>query len=391
MASKKNLAMAADVHASAELECILSRLVQFLVSPSLNEEFVSLLVSAGEKTAQFHGRISRETLRHNVKKYICCRGKMEQYVSDDILRRYLRPGSSKVLDNICYLISYLMFKPASEDEVSYDFVSLGKDILTQCTYLLGDFNMLLSVKPPSRTLVGRILHYYKNRDVVFNSVAEKPAIAATDAKTQRCGWFDLVFQEDHNPKFNGIEVLLSHEKRKAAYMLMEIGNDYLCFRGIRIIDNFRRLGLTYTLLKVWLLLCAILKKEPTTIKINKPLLCIGLQKLGCVAIKKKDPIEVCKPDWACESQNEKDKNIVTIWSENINRLRGLYSKSFLKTQKIEIVEEKPVSSHTIFISKYTIDSVLVDEINKKTIDNNKVLVYNSRFYAFIQMIKRKAS
>ena len=104
--------------------------------------------------------------------------------------------------------------------------------------------------------------------MILHLAEEKPGLAAEDTKIESCDWFDLVFQEDHNPKFNGIEILLSHKKRKAAYMLMEMGKEYLCFRGIRIIDNFRRLGLTSTLLKVWLLICAILKKAPTTIKIN---------------------------------------------------------------------------------------------------------------------------
>jgi hypothetical protein len=140
---------------------------------------------------------------------------------------------------------------------------------------------------------------------------------------------------------------------------------------------------------VWLLICAILKKAPTTIKINKPLLCIALQNLGFIPIKQQDPIEVCKPDWICKSQNDKDKNTVSIWSENIRRLRGLYSKSFLKTQKIQILEEKPSSSRTIFISKYMIDDALMDEINKGTIDENKVLLYNSRFFAFVEMVKGK--
>ena len=313
---------------AANSESILGRLVQFLVSPSLTEDFIECLVAAGEKTSGFHGRVSRETLRDNVKKYICCRGKMEQYVSLDVRSRYLRPGSSDILDNICYLVSFLMFKPSSEDELECDFVSLGKEILTECTYLLDDMNMLLALKPPCRTLIGRILHYYKKQDMVLHLADEKLGLAAEDGKIESCDWFDLVFQEDHNPKFNGIEILLSYKKRKAAYMLMEMGKDYLCFRGIRIIDNFRRLGLTSTLLKVWLLLCAILKKAPTTIKINKPLLCIALQNLGFIPIKQQDPIEVCKPDWICKSQNDKDKNTVSIWSENIRRLRGLYSKSF---------------------------------------------------------------
>ena len=36
-----------------------------------------------------------------------------------------------------------------------------------------------------------------------------------------------------------------------------------------------------------------------------------------------------------------------------------------------------------------IDDALMDEINKGTIDENKVLLYNSRFYAFIEMVKGK--
>ena len=168
MASKQNESTATDETkqsnaVAANSESILGRLVQFLVSPSLTEDFIECLVAAGENTSGFLGRVSRETLRDNVKKYICCRGKMEQYVSLDVRSRYLRPGSSDILDNVCYLVSYLMFKPSSEDELECDFVSLGKEILTECTYLLDNMNMLLALKPPCRTLIGRILHYYKKQ------------------------------------------------------------------------------------------------------------------------------------------------------------------------------------------------------------------------------------
>ena len=76
MASKQNESTATDETkqtnaVAANSESILGRLVQFLVSPSLTEDFIECLVAAGEKTSGFHGRVSRETLRDNVKKYIC--------------------------------------------------------------------------------------------------------------------------------------------------------------------------------------------------------------------------------------------------------------------------------------------------------------------------------
>ena len=72
MASKENKSTATDKQkqtdaAAANSECIMGRLVQFLVSPSLTEDFIECLVSAGEKTSRFHGQLSRETLRDNVK------------------------------------------------------------------------------------------------------------------------------------------------------------------------------------------------------------------------------------------------------------------------------------------------------------------------------------
>ena len=202
---------------------------------------------------------------------------------------------------------------------------------------------------------------------------------------------------------------------------MEIGEDYLCFRGIRILDKFRRRGLTSTLLKVWILLCTVLKKIPTTIKMNKPLLCIALQNLGLVPISKKNKVEVCKPNWQEDVINDEAKNFVLIWSENMTLLRGSYSKSFLKTQQLQIVDEKPLNSRTIYISKYTIPSSpttakepgeveknntssinnritkgdiptsnsskkLILAISNDAIEKHKCLFYNARLHAFIEMI-----
>ena len=401
--------------------------LQFLISPNFINQHLNTFIEVAERYLKLKFDTDTDiNVRHNVVKYICCRGKLEQFIPENIICKYLKPGIHRIDDNVFFSIIYCLLNnnnnnnniKDNNDFIFESFVKHGKELMVEYGGIM-DMNILKQVKPPCRSLIGKILHFQKSK-----------------SNHQSSDWFDLVLQEDHNPKFNGIEILLTLNKHKAAYMLMEIGENYLCFRGIRILERFRRRGLTSTLLKVWLLLCTVLKKIPTTIKMNKPLLCIALLNLGLIPNLKKDPVEVGKPSWDDQQQqemddneNEKMKNFVTIWSDNLVRLRGLYSKSFLKTQQLKIVDEKPLNSRTIYISKYKMPSLsvvstlsknnqqcktesvkntssanddenfynanedtapttitLLKSINEETLNKHKCLFYNARLYTFMEMI-----
>ena len=245
--------------------------LQFLISPNFINQHLNTFIEVAERYLKLKFDIDTGiNVRHNVVKYICCRGKLEQFIPENIICKYLKPGIHRIDDNVFFSIIYCLLNnnnnniKDNNDFIFESFVKHGKELMVEYGGIM-DMNILKQVKPPCRSLIGKILHFQKSK-----------------SNHQSSDWFDLVLQEDHNPKFNGIEILLTLNKHKAAYMLMEIGENYLCFRGIRILERFRRRGLTSTLLKVWLLLCTVLKKIPTTIKMNKPLLCIALLNLGLI-------------------------------------------------------------------------------------------------------------
>eukprot|EP00929_Paragymnodinium_shiwhaense_P028865 TRINITY_DN16662_c0_g2_i3.p1 TRINITY_DN16662_c0_g2~~TRINITY_DN16662_c0_g2_i3.p1 ORF type:complete len:363 (+),score=79.08 TRINITY_DN16662_c0_g2_i3:53-1141(+) len=95
--------------------------------------------------------------------------------------------------------------------------------------------------------------------------------------------FELALCLDRSPSIDGLEILFTQNKKQCGYILFEKRvSPALTFalRGMRIYDSLRGKGLMKVFLAVWLLFCLKCEAQPTTIRIDKPLIALGLLDFG---------------------------------------------------------------------------------------------------------------
>ena len=146
-----------------------------------------------------------------------------------------------------------------------------------------------------------------------------------------------------------LEIMLTLNKRNLGYLLLRYkkspsSGGALCFRGLRVNSKWRKLNIGKLLIRVWLRLCRRYNFTAETELMNKPVICLLLRHhFGFAPDRLHSPVEV-----ACSGPGETNDK-VRIWANDYSRLKGLYSNSFLKSQNIEIMKDKPGTSRTIYV------------------------------------------
>ena len=92
-------------------------------------------------------------------------------------------------------------------------------------------------------------------------------------------------------------------------------------------------------------------------------------------------IGVLQYSLACSGPGETNDK-VRIWANDYSRLKGLYSNSFLKSQNIEIMKDKPGTSRTIYVkTKYRrADNSFAEK------ETTAIAFYASRLYRFVDTV-----
>ena len=171
---------------------------------------------------------------------------------------------------------------------------------------------------PKRSLVGQLLHGEERRVI------------------------DVVLVHDKNETIDGLDLVLMDGRKKIGFMLLEFtAGKGLIMRGMKVNDSFKRRGLSYLFLSVWVLLSQKLGDYRLETKpIDKPLIAMVLQKFGFFPSHRKDVIKV----------GGKSSGEILIWSENTKRLKSTFSKSYLKTQGMRIADTEPLNSACAYVS-----------------------------------------
>merc|ERR1711991_304301 len=114
----------------------------------------------------------------------------------------------------------------------------------------------------------------------------------------------------------------------------------LIMRGMKVNDSYKRKGMSYLFISVWVILAGKLGiRNLRTKLIDKPLVAIVLEKFGFVPSNSNHVIKV----------GLNSTGVISIWSKNMKRLKSTFSKSYLKTQGMCIVEEEPSNSTTAHV------------------------------------------
>jgi len=85
---------------------------------------------------------------------------------------------------------------------------------------------------------------------------------------------------DRNPDMRCLRLLVTESGRKVGFMLLENQEDGSALRGIKVEEPFRGRGHSRRLLAGWARLCLEAGIVPRTRVINKPLVALGLERLG---------------------------------------------------------------------------------------------------------------
>ena len=250
----------------------------------------------------------------------------------------------------------------------------------------------------------------------------------TDPRSSKT--FDVVICRDKSSVLEGVTILFTEEmpqneeqrnektkKRqrqiKIGYLLAKIddhGN--LALRGVHIAEHARGKGLSKLLLSAWLLLCRKLRIKPCTCVMDKPLISLALQSLGFVPDRKTFPVEVQLPpknnrtlshgeegdssgSLSASAQAE-HKNLApgksVIWSQDINRLRSIFSKSICRSQRIVIADARPAHARTAYVrTAFSLPtSVGLRKAGPKIAKFQMLehVFYSSRLLAFISRLPR---
>ncbi len=259
---------------------------------------------------------------------------------------------------------------------------------------------------PARSLIGRVTDPLSKRefDVVIcrdrSSSLEGVSILLTDVASD--------INATRNAQESSIRSSASDSRgskrpryKKVGYLLAKLGAEgSLALRGIHIAEHARGKGLSKLLLSTWILLCRKLRVSPSTCIMDKPLISLALQSIGFVPERKAFPVEVKLPSrnvnaaaqqsdfrtsdadvGAGEKPNMLGKSI--IWSEDLPRLRSIFSKRVCKSQRIVITEKRPTYARTTYVRTcFSLPSANTPELNRIYTEIEHVF-YSARLLAFI--------
>lgn len=235
--------------------------------------------------------------------------------------------------------------------------------------------------------------------------------------------YDVVLCRDKSTKMTGMSILLTEgngnrkKGRKVGYLLAGVEPDgNLALRGLHIAEQFRGCGLSKLLLSTWLLLCYKLGTDPCTKRMDKPLLALTLtSSFGFVPARTQWPVHVGAPlpsssgndavnstggtaasRTFTSNSSHQDKGRSRLWSTNNNRLRSIFSKNVCKTQRIEIVDAKPLESRTTYVhTTFQAPLNLPEQVQQilgtveHTWYSSKVIAFASEFVALKRVIEKQ--
>lgn len=153
--------------------------------------------------------------------------------------------------------------------------------------------------------------------------------------------FDVSLILEKCPDMTAARICFTQTRRSLGYLSFANVNGRLVLRGMQVTEGFRGLGLSTIFFAVWLDLCSKLGALPCTMLIDKPLICLVLQKFGFVPVHRTLVAELSLDDHECGS--------IVLWSENMKQLQSLFSKVTRKNQHIVLADARPISSKTIHL------------------------------------------
>jgi hypothetical protein len=185
----------------------------------------------------------------------------------------------------------------------------------------GDLN---EIRAPNRSLLG-----------VFNDPSRELHV-------------DIAYRLDPSPRIKALELLFSRNRRtKLGYILIEVrshdGHPSFALRGMAVEPSMRGQGLSKLFFYVWLQLCFKLHVEPTTRRIDKPLISLVLAQNGFEPTSERKAVQVAvsaQPGPAGET---------VLWGSNTNVMHSTFSNRALKNQHLIIAKEKPAKSRNVYV------------------------------------------
>eukprot|EP00927_Polykrikos_kofoidii_P046968 TRINITY_DN41066_c0_g1_i1.p1 TRINITY_DN41066_c0_g1~~TRINITY_DN41066_c0_g1_i1.p1 ORF type:complete len:411 (+),score=53.78 TRINITY_DN41066_c0_g1_i1:242-1474(+) len=158
-------------------------------------------------------------------------------------------------------------------------------------------------------------------------------------------FLSLGMRLDKNPKGTPcMQMMLTENEKTVGYLLFEMRDEAVALRGMHVSEVIRGKGLSTILTVTWLKLCFMLEARPETIKIDKPLVSLALQKFGFTAINQTTSVDV-----STDADSTADGRI-HLWSEDMTRLRSAFSHNYLKTQGMVICQRRPITSKTVYVN-----------------------------------------
>lgn len=177
---------------------------------------------------------------------------------------------------------------------------------------------------------------------------------------------------DKNDKRDCFEITLTRDDKTVAYVLIELLDDTFALRGMNVYEEFRGKGLAGVLTALWLKLCAELNCPPSTKKIDKPVISLMLQKFGFKPHNETTSVHVStKPGVHGE---------VVCWSANLQQLRSQFSKRYLKTQNMVVLDEKPENTRQVWVNTLYVPpsmEVLADHV-ENVLQRKTLFFYTTR-------------
>ena len=350
-----------------------------------------------EYDAREDRRVDGVPLRAELKRTLVCRGKWEgfhlqhYFEFNKRLAQYeeLRKGNGETQEHFVYAtFAYCCAKLEWAAEQGVDvLVPVGKALMTALANGVlmehnkgeaTDGNPEEAAKAAfrrSRSLVGFVDISRRRYKIPLEGITE----SMLDIVMQLDGGWEQSWAKS---QVVPLEIMLTLNKRNLGYLLLRYkkspsSGGALCFRGLRVNSKWRKLNIGKLLIRVWLRLCRRYNFTAETELMNKPVICLLLRHhFGFAPDRLHSPVEV-----ACSGPGETNDK-VRIWANDYSRLKGLYSNSFLKSQNIEIMKDKPGTSRTIYVkTRYRrADNSFAEK------ETTAIAFYASRLYRFVDTV-----
>lgn len=124
----------------------------------------------------------------------------------------------------------------------------------------------------------------------------------------------------------------------------------LALRGMKVSEAQQGHGLGRVFALVWILLCQKLRHVPMTKVMEKPLLCLLLQKLGFTPSSDRALVaEVSRPDSHRDGDGAATMPVMSLWSHDFLRLRNTVSKRKLSSLGMEIVAHRSEHGRQVYL------------------------------------------